>query len=49
MSILLKQTPGKNIQLNRAGIFIRVSKLTPCNDIAAVVTLSYLHPDLKHI
>ena len=29
MSITLKQTPGKNIQFNWAGIYILVSKLTP--------------------
>ena len=40
MSVILKQTPGKNIQFNRAGVFIRVSKLTPRNDVAVTTTLS---------
>ena len=43
MSIILRETqrqPGENIQFNREGIFIRVSNLTPRNDVAMAATLS---------
>ena len=49
MSVILKQTPGKNIQFNRAGISIRISKLTPRNDAQTAAKLSWLHSGLKHI
>ena len=40
MSIIVKQTVGRNIQYNWTGIFMRVSKLTPRNDVATAATLS---------